>query len=85
MRRGTRTTTLLAALALVAAGCSSGGGDSGGGDGGTSLIVWTIEDLPDRLTAQKKMAQEFTEKTGIKTNVLAVGEDQFGVPVDTVF
>jgi multiple sugar transport system substrate-binding protein len=78
MGAGTRTTTLLAALALVAAGCSSGGGDSGGGNGGdTSLTVWTIEDVADRVTAQKRMAQEFTEKTGIKANIVAVAEDQF--------
>jgi multiple sugar transport system substrate-binding protein len=77
MGAGTRTTTLLAALALVAAGCSSGGDDSGGGDGGTSLTVWTIEDVADRVTAQRKMAQEFTQKTGIKANIVAVAEDQF--------
>lgn len=77
MGAGTRTTTLLAALALVAAGCSSGGDDSAGSNGGTSLTVWTIEDVTDRVTAQKKMAQEFTEKTGIKVNIVAVAEDQF--------
>ena len=77
MGAGTRTTTLLAALALVAAGCSSGGDDSAGSNGGTSLTVWTIEDITDRVTAQKKMAQEFTEKTGIKVNIVAVAEDQF--------
>ena len=77
MGAGTRTTTLLVALALVAAGCSSGGDDSAGSNGGTSLTVWTIEDVTDRVTAQKKMAQEFTEKTGIKANIVAVAEDQF--------
>ena len=77
MGTGTRTITLLAALALVAAGCSSGGDDSGGSNGGTSLTVWTIEDVADRVTAQKKMAQEFTQKTGIKVNIIAVAEDQF--------
>ena len=77
MGTGTRTTTLLAALALVAAGCSSGGDDSAGSNGGTSLTVWTIEDITDRVTTQKKMAQEFTEKTGIKVNIVAVAEDQF--------
>ena len=76
MGTGTRMTTLLAALALVAAGCSSGGDDSGG-NGGQSLTVWTIEDVADRVTAQKKMAQEFTQKTGIKVNIVAVAEDQF--------
>jgi len=75
----TRTTTFLAALALVAAGCSSGGGDSGGGGGqsGDSLTVWTIEDVADRVTAQKKMAEDFTKKTGINVKIVAVAEDQF--------
>ena len=74
-----RTATLLAALALVAAGCSSGGDDSGGGgdNGDKTLTVWTIEDVADRVTAQKKMAQEFTQKTGTKVNLVAVAEDQF--------
>ena len=39
MGTGTRTVTLLAALALVVAGCSSGGDDSGGGEGATPLAV----------------------------------------------
>ena len=79
MGTGARTATLLAALALVVAGCSSGGDNSGGGgdNGDKSLTVWTIEDVADRVTAQKKMAQEFTQKTGIKVNIVAVAEDQF--------
>jgi multiple sugar transport system substrate-binding protein len=80
MGTGTRTATLLAAFALVAAGCSSGGDDSGSGGGNSgdqSLTVWTIEDVADRVTAQKKMAQEFSQKTGIKVNIVAVAEDQF--------
>ena len=51
MGTGTRTTTLLAALALVAAGCGSGGADPAGSNGGTSLTVWTIGDVTDRVTA----------------------------------
>jgi multiple sugar transport system substrate-binding protein len=80
MGTGSRTATLLAALALVAAGCSSSGSDDsgGGGDNGNkTLTVWTIEDVADRVTAQKKMAQEFTQKTGINVKLVAVAEDQF--------
>src|SRR5215207_8342889 len=79
MGTATRTATLLAALALVAAGCS-GGDDEAGGDGGgsdESLTVWTIEDVGERVAAQKKMAQAFSTKTGIKVEVVAVAEDQF--------
>ena len=78
MGTGSRTATLLAALALVAAGCSSGGDDAGGGSSGdNTLTVWTIEDVADRVTAQTKMAQEFTKKTGINVKLVAVAEDQF--------
>lgn len=78
MGTGTRTATILTALVLLAAGCSSGRDGSGGGNSDDkSLTVWTIEDVADRVTAQKKMAQEFTQKTGIKVNVVAVAEDQF--------
>ncbi len=78
MGTGSRTAALLAALALVAAGCSSGGDDSGGGgNGDKALTVWTIEDVADRVAAQKKMAQEFTQKTGITVKLVPVAEDQF--------
>lgn len=79
MNTGTRTVTLLAALALAAAGCSSGGDDeSGGGDGARrTLTVWTIEDVADRVAAQKKMAQAFTTSTGIEVEIVSVAEDDF--------
>jgi multiple sugar transport system substrate-binding protein len=78
MRSAMRLGTLVATLALVAAGCSGGGDEGGGGDGGDkSLKVWTIEDVADRVTAQKKMAEQFSTKTGVKVEVIAVAEDQF--------
>ena len=76
MGTATRTATLLAALALVAAGCSDGGDSSGGESDGT-LTVWTIEDVQDRVAAQKKMAADFSTSSGIKVEVVAVAEDQF--------
>jgi multiple sugar transport system substrate-binding protein len=77
---GVRTATVLAAFALVAAGCSSddgGGGDSGGDGAKEALTVWTIEDVADRVAAQKKMAQAFTTSSGIKVDVVSVAEDDF--------
>ncbi len=79
---GVRAAALLSALALVVAGCGSGDDDGGGGgDGGDtanqSLTVWTIEDVADRVAAQKKMAQQFTTSTGIKVDVVSVAEDDF--------
>ena len=33
--------------------------------------------LPDRVTATKKIIADFTAKTGIKVELVAVNEDQF--------
>jgi multiple sugar transport system substrate-binding protein len=79
MRSSTRLGTLVVAAALVAAGCSGGEDGEGGGGGGDdrSIKVWTIEDVADRVTAQKRMAQEFSTKSGIQVEVIAVAEDQF--------
>jgi multiple sugar transport system substrate-binding protein len=70
-------------LAAVAAGCGGGGDDdksSGGGGGGSTsgetLTVWNNEFQPDRMTATQAVLDEFTKKTGIKTKLVAVPEDQ---------
>ena len=69
-------------LAAVAAGCGGGGDDnksSGGGGSSTSgetLTVWNNEFQPDRMTATQAVLDEFTKKTGIKTKLVAVPEDQ---------
>jgi multiple sugar transport system substrate-binding protein len=70
-------------LAAVAAGCGGGGDDdksgAGGGGGSTSgetLTVWNNEFQPDRMTATQAVLDEFTKKTGIKTKLVAVPEDQ---------
>jgi multiple sugar transport system substrate-binding protein len=71
----------IAVLATVAVGC--GGGDSGGGGGGgggsaggETLTVWNNEFQPDRMKATQAILDEFTQKTGIKTKLVAVPEDQ---------
>lgn len=76
MRPGKRMAILAVTAALVAAaGCSGGDGE---GEGGNDAIkVWTIEDVADRVAAQKKMAADFTARTGIQVEVVAVAEDQF--------
>ncbi len=77
MRSGKRIATLATAVALVAAAGCSGGDDEGAGGGDSSIKVWTIEDVADRVAAQKKMAADFSAKTGIQVEVVAVAEDQF--------
>jgi multiple sugar transport system substrate-binding protein len=80
-RRGrVRGRLAVAGAALVvlaaAAGC---GGDDGGGGGGSSkqLTVWTLENLPDRMAAQKKIAAGFTKESGIKVKLVGIAEDQY--------
>lgn len=77
-RRARRHLSVAAvALALLAAaGC--GGGDDGGGEGGDNQItVWTLENLPDRMAAQRKIAQAFTQETGVDVKLVGVAEDQY--------
>jgi multiple sugar transport system substrate-binding protein len=65
----------VAVLAAAAVGC--GGDDSGGsGGGGETLTVWNNEFQPDRMAATQDILDDFTKKTGIKTKLVAVPEDQ---------
>jgi multiple sugar transport system substrate-binding protein len=71
--------TLLAVLAAVALGCG-GDDDEGGGDSGSirgeTLTVWNNEFQPDRMKATEEILADFTQKTGVKTKLVAVPEDQ---------
>jgi multiple sugar transport system substrate-binding protein len=73
--RRVRTVVALIAAASVLAAC--GGGDEGGGAGGDGrLTVWTVEEQADRVEAQKGLMAQFTEKTGIDVELVAIVEDQ---------
>jgi multiple sugar transport system substrate-binding protein len=61
--------------ALVAACGSDDAGD--GGAAGGPLVVWTLENLPDRVAAQETIAAAFTESTGTEVDLVAIDEDQF--------
>jgi multiple sugar transport system substrate-binding protein len=66
------------AAAVVAVGCGGDDdeGDAAGGGSGETLTVWNNEFQPDRMAATEDILGEFTEKTGIKTKLVAVPEDQ---------
>jgi multiple sugar transport system substrate-binding protein len=70
-----------AALALAAACTTTTSGTQGGSDGNEAaakqITVWTIEDVQDRVEAQKRIAARFTDATGIKVKLVPVAEDQF--------
>ena len=69
---------------LAVAACGGGGSDSGGGSGGSSgggadngtLTVWTTEDVAARVTAQQKIMDAWSAKSGTKVKLVAVAEDQ---------
>ena len=68
----------MGASALVAAcGSGDGGGGEGGGEESGPLVVWTLENLPDRVAAQEQIAAAFTESSGIEVDLVAIDEDQF--------
>ena len=72
---------VLAVAAVVAVGCGGdddegGGSEGGGGASGETLTIWNNEFQPDRMAATQAILDEFTQKTGIKTKMVAVPEDQ---------
>jgi multiple sugar transport system substrate-binding protein len=75
-RRARVAVAAVAATALIAA-CAPE--DSGDGDGDPSgpLVVWTLENLPDRVAAQEEIAAAFAEDSGIDVDLVAIDEDQF--------
>ena len=78
-----RTTVAAAGFAWVALAACGGGddgdGDSGGGDGGgdNSIVVWTGDTIPERVTATEEIIAGFTEATGVEVEFVGVDEDQF--------
>ena len=68
-------TTTAAAACLLAVVTACGG--SGGDDDGGPLVVWTLENLPDRLAAQQDIAAAFTEASGVEVELVGIDEDQF--------
>jgi multiple sugar transport system substrate-binding protein len=77
MKRGVRGAVALAGAATLIAACGSDDSGGGNGDGGGPLVVWTLENLPDRLAAQEKIAAAFTESSGIEVKLTGIDEDQF--------
>ena len=80
----TKRRAFLASVAVIAAVATGCGGDDegdsgGGGEGaasGETLTIWNNESQPDRMAATQVILDEFTEKTGTKTKLVGVPEDQ---------
>ena len=56
---------------LAACGSPSDAGDDDG-----PLVVWTLENLPERLLATRAVIERFTAETGIDVRLVAVDEQQ---------
>ncbi|WP_229402087.1 ABC transporter substrate-binding protein [Micromonospora okii] len=57
-------------------------GDDGPDDGST-LTVWSLEDVADRVTATRAIIADFTARTGTKVELVTVNEDQFPALIAT--
>jgi multiple sugar transport system substrate-binding protein len=70
----------LAVLAALVVGCGGDDGDEGsaegGGQRGETITIWSGLFEPDRLAATEDILADFTKKTGIKTKLVALPEDQ---------
>jgi multiple sugar transport system substrate-binding protein len=66
---------LLAILALAATGCGGGSEDEPAADGG-ALEVWIEENQPDRVAAMRANVADFTRRTGIKVDLVPLGDDE---------
>jgi multiple sugar transport system substrate-binding protein len=66
---------LAVSMSLVACSGSDDSG-GGGGEGGGELTVWTVEDNAQRVAQQKTLVQRYTQTTGTKVKLVALGEDQ---------
>jgi multiple sugar transport system substrate-binding protein len=75
-RRGARAVAAAVGVAVLVGACGSDDSGSGGGSG-DKLVVWTLENLPDRIAAQQDIAAAFTKATGIDVELVGIDEDQF--------
>ncbi|MFC0111486.1 ABC transporter substrate-binding protein [Kibdelosporangium aridum] len=70
MRGRFRLVTAALAACLVS-GCSTGVAAD------NALVVWSLENQTDRIRATERIAERFTQQTGIPVRVVAIDENQF--------
>ncbi|MGH3333312.1 MAG: ABC transporter substrate-binding protein [Nocardioidaceae bacterium] len=75
-RRKQRLVAAAAAGIAMTSTLAACGGDSDATGSDDELLVWSLEVQPDRLAVTKKIAAEFSKKTGTKAKVVAVEETQ---------
>lgn len=78
MRRGARARPArraVAALAVAVVAATTAG--ACGGEDDDALVVWTLENLPDRLAAQQEILDAWSARSGVDVRLVGVAEDQF--------
>jgi len=86
LQRNMASSLVCAAAAMAIAACGGGGDDGGQGGGGGNLrgstvTVWSYEGQPDRIRALEDDLAAFTQKTGIKTKVVAIPDGQLNTQI----
>ncbi|OEU88019.1 bicyclomycin resistance protein [Streptomyces abyssalis] len=61
--------------AALLAGCSADA-QAGPGKADNRITVWTLENLPARMAAEKKMVARFEKKSGVRVELVGVDEGQ---------
>ncbi|SFQ48467.1 multiple sugar transport system substrate-binding protein [Amycolatopsis arida] len=69
--RAAAVVSTLATAGATLIGCGGAGGPDG------ELVVWSLENLTDRVRATEQAAARFTEDTGIPVRIVAIDENQF--------
>ncbi|MGC5170257.1 ABC transporter substrate-binding protein [Microbacterium sp. DT81.1] len=65
-------TATFTATALLLTGCSAGGGE----ETDDSILIWTVEDVAERVQAQQAILDAYSEEAGVEIELVALAEDQ---------
>lgn len=80
MRRSQWFASVAAASVMALAACGGGGGSEESGQDGSAednnLLVWTTEDLDDRVKAQKSILDKYASSSGTTVKLVPIAEDQ---------
>ncbi|MFD4420347.1 ABC transporter substrate-binding protein [Agromyces sp. NPDC058484] len=75
--RTVRTCVLaaVATSALLLAGCTPASDEDGGG-GDDQLLIWTVEDIAERVEVQQALLDAYAEENELEIELVALAEDQ---------
>jgi multiple sugar transport system substrate-binding protein len=65
----------VSAVALALTGCT-GQAEAGKDSADKSLLIWTVEDVAERVAIEQQIVDEYSKETGVKVELVALAEDQ---------